>query len=651
MKTITGARILLLAALIVLSGLFPAAAASSDTGMLVPRLIIGLQGQPAAEGLAEERVSALAVRRQLQLKDSRRLAPVLHVLELEEPLAGKALADAMAALAADPEVLFVEPDIRLRRHAVPNDPHYAGQWHLQSGQPAAVDFETAWDQTTGSSGVVVAVVDSGIRFDHPDLGRAANGGRLLPGYDFVSGDGDGRYRIANDGDGWDPDPSDPGDWVSEADLRHPVFGDCEADDSSWHGTRVSGLIGAATNNGVGIAGGTWQTWILPVRVLGKCGGWISDILQGMRWAAGLHVDRVPRNPYPAQIINLSIGLEGSCRSDFRAVINEVMDRGALVVASAGNSGDPVHMPANCDGVVAVGGLDHLGNKAEYSSLGPEVSVAVPGGNCSSLYGPCNHALHTTFDSGTTRPAQPAYTDPLQPNVGTSFSAAQVSAIAALMLSVNGHLGPVQLLERLQASARPFRAASGLPICRVPASDHDLQLRECHCTTSTCGAGMAHAPSAVAEALRPIAVLKLPVAVSPGQDLSLDASASVAACGHSIDSFSWRSPDDESVAISGADTAVAIVSVPAAGTLRLELVVTDDAGREDMAEVIVGSRRVSSAAPARVSGEACPSPITPRASSSSVSSDGGGGGGALGGHGLVLLLGSAFLRRRQAIGMV
>ncbi len=178
--------------------------------------------------------------------------------------------------------------------------------------------------TTGSSGTVIADVDTGVRFDHPDLLRAGFGGRLLPGYDFVGQDYNrttgaalGTFLIANDGDGWDPDPSDPGDWISSTDEQNSLFPatDCPISNSSWHGTRVVGVLGALTNNDAGIAGMTWTPYILPVRALGKCGGYDSDIIAGMQWAAGMSVmdgsgNPVPDNPYPADIINLSLGGTG-----------------------------------------------------------------------------------------------------------------------------------------------------------------------------------------------------------------------------------------------------------------------------------------------------------------------------------------------------
>src|SRR5258707_5236026 len=220
---------------------------------------------------------------------------------------------------------------------------------------AATDAVSAWGITQGSSGTVIADVDSGIRFDHPDLLRAGFGGRLLPGYDFVGQDLNstnsaplGTFLIANDGDGWDPDPSDPGDWIDSTDLKNTaVFPskNCSTSNSSWHGTRVMGVLGAITNNDAGIAGMTWNPYLLPVRALGKCGGLDSDIIVGIQWAVGMSISGIPDNPYPADIINLSLGGSGSaCPAHYKSLITQLTSMGVLLVASAGNESGPVDIP-------------------------------------------------------------------------------------------------------------------------------------------------------------------------------------------------------------------------------------------------------------------------------------------------------------------
>jgi serine protease len=177
------------------------------------------------------------------LKASHEMAAGMHAVQVQTLIAGESVATTLARLQADPAVEYAVPDYRRHIHATPNDPLFqANQWHLKndSSTPSAIDAVSAWDMTQGGDGVVVAVVDTGVRFDHPDLKRMAAAGRLLDGYDFIT-DPTG----ANDGGGPDADASDPGDW-------------CQGSDSSWHGTLVSGIVGAMTNNATGIAGITWQ---------------------------------------------------------------------------------------------------------------------------------------------------------------------------------------------------------------------------------------------------------------------------------------------------------------------------------------------------------------------------------------------------------
>ena len=272
-------------------------------------------------------------------------------------------------LAADPEVESVSVDVRRHRYAAPNDPLYpagqpatpgpaVGQWYLRAPSgavQASIDAEAAWAVTSGKPGVIVAVLDTGVRFDHADLA-----GKLLPGYDMISDD-----VIAGDGDGRDADASDPGDFLTAADkaANPSTFDGCDVSDSSWHGTQTASLVGAATDNRIGMASIGRNVRVLPLRVLGKCGGYDSDIQAAMRWAAGLDVPGVPPNPTPAAVISMSLGSDGACSSSYVSVVSEVTAAGTLVVAAAGNSaGRAVVTPANCPGVLAVGELRHVGTK-------------------------------------------------------------------------------------------------------------------------------------------------------------------------------------------------------------------------------------------------------------------------------------------------
>lgn len=543
------------------------------------------------------------------------------------------------------DIRFVAVDRRKYRHATPSDPLYVDQWYLQAAQPSAIAAASAWDITTGSAGTVVAVLDSGVRLDHPDLKRASQSGKILPGYDFVSGDGGSasQFLTANDGDGRDSDPSDPGDWIDGNDRQRSVFSTCTIENSSWHGTRVSGLIAAASDNANGIAGIGWQTLILPVRVMGKCGGYDIDILDGMRWAAGLHVDGVPDNPYPANIINISLGGDGICTDAYRDVIAEVMQRGAAVVVSAGNEGGPVVEPANCPGVIAVAGLRHVGTKVGYSNLGSEISISAPAGNCVNTFGACLFSLLTTYDLGRTVPTGPGFTDQFNTNLGTSFSAPLVSGVGALMHAVNPRLSPQQLTQRLMRSARPFPDGGQTPppTCHVPVGPQDLQTDECVCTQTTCGAGMLYAPSAVAAALQPIVHIIPPSNVTSGALLRVDGSSSVAACNRSIASYSWtvESNQGNSASIPTTPTqATTEIAAPVTGSFTLRLTVTDDKGASDFGDVVITSTSATTLTIAPQNVAACPSAIVvpPESTPSPAStpptappvSSGGGGGGAL-----------------------
>ena len=645
-------------ALLVLTAQCASAAAASAPPPPVQRLIVKLRGASAASAMqgAPQAVSALAVRAGFEVSGTRHIVAGMHLLEVRS---GGTLSNTLARLRADPRVEYAEPDERRHVLATPNDTLFSGQWHLQSTAVAAVDAVDAWDLTAGSAGVVIADLDTGVRFEHPDL-RGTTANHLLAGYDMIGGDSQGNFLTANDGDGRDPDASDPGDWVSAADQKNALFASCTVTNSTWHGTRVAGILAALTDNGTGIAGLNWSGWLLPVRVLGKCGGYDSDILAAMAWAAGLHVDGVADNPYPARIINMSLGAVGSCPASYQQIIDQLLQLGVLVVVSAGNEGGPVDAPANCAGVAGVAAVRQVGTKVGFSSLGPEIALSAPGGNCVNTAAgePCLFSIQTTTNTGTTAPEASTYTDQFNFNVGTSFSAPIVSGIAALMLSVNGNLTSEQLIARLQSGAMtPFPAPQGVPMCHVPAGAGDLQTAECACTTQVCGAGMVSAHGAVLEALRPIAAIALSGTVAPGTPVSLDGSGSAAACNANIASYQWTvlAPATNPPVISNPTAAIASVIAPAASAnYTLMLTVTDDSGRSDSAQVIVTSTLASSGAPPRAGDSPCLTPVSFTVSSlpaggAGGAPSGGGGGGAADPVTLVTLLAalSALARRRRS----
>jgi serine protease len=602
-------------------------------------------------------VASLAQRNGLGMAKSRQFTSSMHVLFLKKTLYGADVQATLAKLRADPAVQFAVVDQRRYPLSLPNDPLFmptpppasppaSGQWYLLAPNPSVVvegvstadlsatDAVDAWGITTGSAGIVIADVDTGVLFDHPDLLRAGLGGRLLPGYDFVGQDyntsspynGLGTYLIANDGDGWDPDPSDPGDWISSTDIQNSLFANDSAEASSWHGTRVVGIFGAIANNGLGIAGLTWGSWILPVRALGKGGGYDSDIIAGIQWAAGLPVvnpegPAVPNNPYPADIINLSLGgstdsCAGSDGAAYKSALTTVTGLGVLVVASAGNASGAVELPGNCStvvpGVMAIAGLRNVGTKVGYSSFGPQVSVSAPAGNCVNLSGDCLRSIDTTTNLGTTVPlagSNYTYTNETNLNLGTSFSAPIVSGIAALMRSVNNNLTPVQLVARIEASATAFPPNTGnIAVC--PTLDTADGSDQCSCPASgQCGTGMVNALSAVKAALNPIAAVAVPASVNAGSSAVIDAGGSAAACNLTIASYAWMATGGVSIS-SGANAAQATVLWNGtAGTLTLT--VTDSANSTDTATVDFAATGATTAAPssAGTATTACPTAMT------------------------------------------
>jgi serine protease len=476
-----------------------------------------LRSQALGAGVgATDRVQALGRRVSLAMD----AGPVVSERTQVVIAGGVDSATLAARLAREADVEYAVPDRRVRRLSAPNDPLYAdgvggsgpaaGQWYLRAPTGtlrSAIDAEAAWSVTTGHPGVVVAVLDTGVRFDHPDLLPVAAGGNLLPGYDMISD-----VPTANDGNGRDADASDPGDWLTQSEITQlgPYYACAEsAEDSSWHGTQVAGIIAALTDNGRGMASVGRHVRVLPVRVLGKCGGYDSDIIAGMRWAAGLPVPGAPANPYRAQVINLSLGSGHSCGAAYRDAVTEVTGAGTVIVASAGNSiGHAVGAPANCEGVIAVAGLRHAGTKVGFSDLGPEVAIAAPGGNCVNVTpgSACLYPILTTSDLGTTTPLGPTYTDSYDASVGTSFAAPLVAGTAALMLAAQPALTPRELRIVLQATARPFPTTGGdngdgtvVPPCQAPQYDslgNAVDQLQCYCTTDTCGAGMLDAGAAV-----------------------------------------------------------------------------------------------------------------------------------------------------------
>ena len=334
----------------------------------------------------------------------------------------------------DASIEYAEPDRIMTHAATPTDPRYTDQWHYYD-TVGGLRLPAAWDISTGA-GVVVAVIDTGYR-PHADLS-----GQFLPGYDFIS-----TAAIGNDGNGRDSDATDPGDGVTAGACGGgQPFSD---QPSSWHGTHVAGTVAARTNNGAGVAGVAYNAKILPVRALGKCGGYTSDIADAITWASGGTVAGVPVNANKARVLNLSLGGGGACSATMQNAINGARSRGAVVVAAAGNSGIDVSnaSPANCAGVIAVAATGRTGGRARYSNFGAQVAVAAPGGDGTS-------GVLSTLNSGRSGPLADTYVV----YQGTSMAAPHVAGVAALMLAANTNLTPDEIATRLKSTARAFPAS-------------------------------------------------------------------------------------------------------------------------------------------------------------------------------------------------
>jgi serine protease len=529
---------------------------------------------------AYERAQSLSSRLGLALKSVHEPAAGVQVLRTAG-MDSEELARRMSLL---PDVAYAVPDRMKRVKAIPNDPLYPGQWYLQAVEPAAVNAVSAWDQLIGTTGPVVAIIDTGIRPDHPDLSA-----KILPGYDFIS-----ETLIAGDGDGRDSDPSDPGDYIDDQDLANAALmnlcgPDTQASNSSWHGTRVSGIVAAATNNATGIAGLSRYGRILPLRVMGKCGGYDSDIIAAMRWAAGLSVPGAPANANPARIINLSLAGPGTCSAAYQQAISEIVAKGTVIVAAAGNETGPVEEPANCPKVLAVAGLRHVGTKVGYSSFGPEVGISAPAGNCvnTGVGDECLYPINTTTNLGLTVPAANGYTDGYNINVGTSFSAPLAAGAAALMLEVHPALSVSETILRLKAAANPFPVDPALPTCPAVGAVGSGIDEQCNCTTSTCGAGMLDANNALSQALFPDAAIVALDPLAQQANIRLDSSSSTTAVGRFITSWNWTLVQGPAGAsLSSSASQVANLQTTTGGDYRIRLQVGDNMGASNTTEKVL-----------------------------------------------------------------
>ena len=368
-------------------------------------------------------------------------------------------------LAIDPQIDFAEPDYIMQTMQVPSDTRYNEQWHYYE-TIAGINLPSAWNITTGSSDVIVGVVDTGVVY-HADLKD-----NLVQGYDFIS-----HPWVANDGDGRDDNPYDAGDGITQIGAcgtynGQPVPG--HPTTSSWHGTHVAGTIAAVSNNSKGVSGVAWNTKLMPLRALGRCGGYTSDVVDAMLWAAGFSVYGIAPNPTPVKVINLSLGGSApSCPKLYQDAINKLHGAGVTVIVAAGNEtrNAALASPANCGNVITVAAMDRDGDRSWYSNFGDDVDITAPGGD-TLING---NGILSTSNNGLRSPT----TDTYKYHQGTSMATPHVSGVAALVYAVNPDLSAQRVIEILQESARSFPPGS--------------------CTPQLCGSGVLDAAASVLNA--------------------------------------------------------------------------------------------------------------------------------------------------------
>jgi serine protease len=414
----------------------PAAQTEAAPGTPAERLIVGYKSG-AAEAKSNKAAEADAAAKGKEAGEDvdfqRRLGTGAALVDLGEKLTKADVADVVAEYKADPQVAYVVPD-RLNKPmaTTPNDTNYGKQWDLFEST-AGMRVPGAWDVSTGS-GVTVAVIDTGY-VTHSDL--AAN---IVAGYDFISD-----TSVSNDGNGRDSNPADTGDWTTDGQCSS----DWTAQSSSWHGTHVAGTIAAVTNNSKGVAGIAYGAKVSPVRALGKCGGYDSDIIDAITWASGGTVSGVPANTNVAKVINMSLGGGGACSSATQSAINGAVSRGTTVVVAAGNENQNAanSNPANCNNVITVAATDRAGNRANYSNYGSVVDIAAPGGEMTATSS--TDGILSTLNSGTQGPSTENY-DYYQ---GTSMATPHIAGLVALMKSANPSLTPAQIESAIKTNSR------------------------------------------------------------------------------------------------------------------------------------------------------------------------------------------------------
>jgi serine protease len=509
----------------------------------------------ARELRQQERIAAVGAATRSTLMRLRETGDGALVLALPEALPIADVADLALRLQASPDVAWAEADRRVRPMAL--DPWRGAQWNLRAPDSASpvvggINAEAAWSRHIGQ-GAAVAVIDSG-KTDHPDLA-----GAWLGGYDMIAGDTAEGLAIAGDGDGRDPDPSDPGNWCETG-----------AGASTWHGTAVAGIIAARMDNGYGIAGVAPASAILPVRAIGRCGGYMSDVLDAMRWSVGLGVAGLPANPTPVRVLNISLGgaVGSACSAYEQATVDAVVAAGGVVLAAAGNDATAdLASPANCRGVLAIAAHTRSGDLAPYSNFHPGIVLTAPGGTGGSE----SSSILTSGNDGTNGPGNALQ---VRAFTGTSAAVPHVAAVAAMLIAIDPSLNADAVRSALVSSARPWPAGS-----RCARGD----------AVGQCGAGMLDASRALASLDHSLSVqIAGPVASVPGgSDVTLTAAAVSGRHGNGTLRYQWSQRSGATVTLQGADQASVRLIVPAVRSrIGLRVTATDPEGRVAVADTVV-----------------------------------------------------------------
>lgn len=481
-------------------------------------------------GIASHRMNALASAAGMKLKYQRAMSGLAHVIEFDRPLSAQDAKALAVRIAQDPSVEYAQPDIWVKPALTPNDSLYAQQWHYfapSGGQRGGANLPSAWDRSRGAN-IVVAVIDTGI-VSHADLS-----GNIIGGYDFVTD-----LTTANDGNGRDADPTDPGD-LCPTDMS-PA--------NSWHGTHVAGTIAAITNNASGVAGVAYEARILNSRALGRCGGSLIDIADAITWSAGGTVAGVPANANPAKVINLSLGGSSTtCPAYAQAAIDYAISQGAVVVAATGNNGAITTgiAPANCTGVIAVTAHTYEGDNANYANVGALVSMSAPGGTsginqCTTLSGCLAYPILSTLNAGS-----------YATKVGTSMATPHVAGAAAIILSASPLLTPSQVKSLLETNARVHPAAT-------------------YCTTTgagNCGAGMLDVANVMNSLPVPVvtATSNPTSLVENGVSVSLNCAAQEQDASVGTYTYQWLKASGPAITINNSNMANASFIAPSPGGL-------------------------------------------------------------------------------------